>query len=288
VTRWLVGRDVPIVAALLLLAAAVWLPPVTLQRPTWSTMVTFDITQSMYAEDVADAQGRPTSRLALAKAAMRDALRRLPCGSRVGWSVFADYRALPLILPVEVCAHHEDLLASLERIDGRMRWANASNIGKGVTWTIRSAQRMGKGVSVLFFTDGHEAPPLRDVETLPPTAGITPGEVGGWLIGVGGRVPARIPKVDREGRPTGYWAAGDVVQRAGGVEHLSELRETHLQALAEGLGFGYRRLDGDAVRDALLDPALAVPAPVPTDLRWLPGLAAVLLLAWRFRPQRRA
>ncbi len=277
--------DHAIAAALLLLLAAVWLPPLTLQRPVFNYMVSFDITQSMDVADVEHA-GAMLSRLALARLAMRDTLRRLPCGSLIGWSIFADYRALPLTLPVEVCSHYEELLASLDQIDGRMRWANASNIGKGVTWTVRSAKSIGAGVNVVFITDGHEAPPLRNAD-LPPMAGITPGEVGGWLIGVGGMLPARIPKTDRDGHSAGFWEAGDVVQRGEGAshEHLSELREPHLQSLARAVGFGYRRLvQADTLATALLDPRLARSAPVQTDVRWVPALLALLLLVWRFRP----
>lgn len=280
-------QDLPILAALLLLAAAVWMPPITLQRPTFSYLVIFDVTQSMEVEDV-DWAGRPTPRIAAARAAMREALGQLPCGSRVGWAIFADYRVLPLLLPVEVCGHYDELLASLERIDGRMRWANASNIGKGATWALRTARGVGDTTRVLFFTDGHESPPLRAGES-PPMGDITPGEVGGWLVGVGGPLAQRIPRSDREGRPAGFWAAEDVVQRpdlpAGqSHEHLSELREDHLAALAKLLGFGYRRLtDTPALLAAMRDPALAQPQPVETDLRALPALLALALLVWRFR-----
>ena len=281
-------QDLPILAALLLLAAAVWMPPVTLQRPTYSYLVTFDVTQSMDVEDVEWA-GRPLSRLAAARAAMGEALARLPCGSRVGWAIFADYRTLPLLLPVEVCSHYDELLASLERIDGRMRWANASNVGKGATWALRTARVVGEGTRVLFFTDGQESPPLRPGES-PPMGDITPGEIGGWLVGVGGPLAQRIPRTDREGRAAGFWAAEDVVQRADlpagqSREHLSELREDHLTALARLLGFGYRRLgDLPSLLQALRDPAMAQPQPVETDLRALPALLALILLAWRFRP----
>lgn len=277
--------DHAIAMALLLLLAAVWMPPLALQRPVFSYMVTFDITQSMNVEDVEHA-GEQVSRFALARLAMRDALRRLPCGSLIGWSVFADYRALPLTVPVEVCTHYEELLASLDMIDGRMRWADASNVGKGVAWTVRSAKRMGPGVNVVFITDGHESPPLRDIDAH-PLAGITPGEVGGWVIGVGGGLPARIPKTDRAGNPAGFWEADDVVQRMEGPshEHLSELREAHLQKLAREMGFGYLRLArADALATALLDPRLARSAPVQTDVRSVPAGLALLLLAWRFRP----
>lgn len=283
------GRsDWSIVAAVLLLAAALWLPPVTLQRPTYSYLVTFDLTQSMDVEDIAW-NGRPLSRLAAARAAMRELLPRLPCGSRIGWAIFADYRNLPLLLPVEVCSHYDELLASLERIDGRMRWANASNVAKGATWTVRTARSVDDTTRVLFFTDGQESPPLRDKES-PPMGDITPGEVGGWLVGVGSETPQRIPRTTRDGQPAGYWAAEDVVQRtdlpAGqSHEHLSELREDHLKAVAKLIGLGYRRLTTtEALADAVLDPSLARDRPTPTDVRWVAVLAALALLAWRFAP----
>ena len=283
------GRtDGSIVAAVLLFALALWLPPVTLQRPTYNYLVTFDLTQSMDVEDMAW-NGQPASRLAAARVAMRELLPRLPCGSRVGWAVFADYRTLPLMLPVEVCSHYDDLLASLERIDGRMRWANASNVAKGATWTVRTARTVDDTTRVLFFTDGHESPPMRAGES-PPMGDITPGEVGGWLVGVGSETPQRIPKTTRDGQPAGYWSAEEVVQRSDrpagqSHEHLSDLRESHLKAVAELVGFGYRRLTTtDALADAVLDPALARDRPTPTDVRWVAVVAALALLVWRFAP----
>ena len=68
-------------------------------------------------------------------------------------------------------------------------------------------------------------------------------------------------------------------------EHLSELREAHLQELAHAVGLDYRRLvDADALATALLDPRFARSVPVQVDVRWMPALLALLLLAWRFRP----
>lgn len=280
-------QDGTIVAALLFFAAALWLPPLTLQRPSYSYLVTFDLTQSMDVPDMLR-DGKPISRLEAARDAMRALLPRLPCGSRLGWAIFADYRSMPLMLPVEACSHYDDLLTSLERIDGRMRWANASNVGKGVTWSVRTANKVGDGTRVLFFTDGQEAPPLRD--SVLAMADIRPGEVGGWLVGVGGDVPQRIPKTARDGRAAGYWTAEEVVQRPGvlagqGQEHLSRLDGENLLSISKQVGFGYHRLvNNRAFADAVLDPAAARLQPTPTDLRWIPALLGLLMLAWRFLP----
>ena len=92
-----------ITAAFLLLLCGLLLPQVSLPRKTYSYVVVFDITQSMNVEDY-DLNGLPVSRLAFAKEAVRRALRELPCGSRIGWGAFAEYRTILLLAPVEVCA----------------------------------------------------------------------------------------------------------------------------------------------------------------------------------------
>ena len=104
-------QNLPILLAATLLAVAVWLPPITLQRSTYQYLVTFDVTQSMEVDDQTLA-GAAASRLAFARAAAREALRRMPCGSKVGWAIFADYRVMPLVLPIEVCENYDALLAS--------------------------------------------------------------------------------------------------------------------------------------------------------------------------------
>lgn len=280
-------------AALILLLVTACLPELPLPRNTYTYMVTFDITQSMNVEDVV-LDGEPVSRLTLARAAMREVLRHLPCGSRIGWSVFTDYRTFPLLLPIEVCGNYDVLLSTLDQIDGRMRWANASNIGKGIFWSIRNGREIAD-TRIVFITDGQEAPPLRPGQQSMPD--MDPGEsrkVGGWLIGVGGDVPSRIPRTNAEGVSSGYWAANEVIQKAGvspgqSHEHLSELRGKYLESLATTTGLGYRRLMTPAsLTEAMLDTKLARRISAPTDLRWIPALLALVLLTWNYRPEWRA
>ena len=153
----------------------------------------------------------PASRLAYARQAVRRALADLPCGSRVGLGAFAEYRTLLLLAPIEVCGNYNDLLASLDYLDGRMRWSNSSEITKGVFWSVRGAKQIGEGTQVIFLTDGQEAPPLR-LKARPSFDDVKPGQVHGWIFGVGGYALQPIPKTDPEGNPSGYWRAEDVVQ----------------------------------------------------------------------------
>jgi mxaL protein len=290
------GRDVDSLliglAAVLLFASAL-LPPLSLPRSTYDYIVVFDISQSMGVDDY-ELNGAPASRLDFARAAARKALRDLPCGSRVGWAVFAEYRTLLLLSPIEVCENYNDLLASLDDIDGRMRWGNASEITKGVFWSMRVAKQAGTP-TLLFLTDGQEAPPLDPSQPPAMFDDVKRGDVAGWLMGVGGDAPRRIPKVDEEGRRIGYWRSYEVLQRFGGEpnaapgtqprEHLSSLREGHLRRLAQQVGFDYRRLSNlQTMSDAMRDTRFARRTRQPTDIGWMAATLALLLLVIRFRP----
>jgi len=303
--------------ALVLLLSALLLPQVSLPQKTYSYIVIFDITQSMDVQDY-DLDGMPVSRLTFARESVRRALRELPCGSRIGWGAFAEYRTILLLAPVEVCANYNDLLASLDRIDGRMRWANASEIRKGVYWAMRASKEVGGKPDVLFLTDGQEAPPEVG-PGLPLFDDLKRGEPHGWLVGVGGYTPRRIPRTDDDGRNVGYWRGDEVIQlddvvgtgdsggaaasssgstssdaasgTAGAARHvvsheqLSEVREPHLRALAEQVGFEYTHLTRlGSVDAAMQDSRFARRRSAPADIGWIPALAALLMLAVRFRP----
>jgi mxaL protein len=272
--------------AFVLLLAAIFMPPFDAQRSTYNYLVVFDITQSMNVEDY-EIGGLPASRLTFAREAVRRALRELPCGSRIGWGAFAEYRTLLLLAPIEVCDNYNDLLASLDRIDGRMRWGNASEIGKGLFWAMRGARDVGGQPKVVFLTDGQEAPPL-DGEGVPMFDDLRRGAIGGWLVGVGGYTPQPIPRTDADGRPMGYWHSDEVVQREApssksaastSHEHLSEVREPYLRKLAREVGFEYLHLQSfDSIRDAMLNPRFALRRPAPTDFTWVAAAAALLVL----------
>lgn len=285
--RW---RDAAVGAAALLLVAALAFPRIELPRDTFTYMVTFDITQSMDTEDVMSG-GAPVSRLAFAKATLRDALTRLPCGSKVGLSIFTGQTTLPLLPPIDVCRNFDALLASLEGIDGSMRWTNWSRIAEGGIYSaVRVARDLGRGVEVVFITDGQEAPPLLPSNS--PEIDIAVPGVSGWLIGVGGDQPVPIPKSDANGTRIGFWSASDVIQvppaaraspTAESHEELSALQGEYLSQLAARIGFAYRRLSGaDSLGAALQDARFAHRERVPTDVRGLPASLALVLLVWRY------
>ncbi|MDL9997846.1 vWA domain-containing protein [Variovorax sp. J22P240] len=300
--RWLLSL------AALALAASLIDPGVMMERSLFDHVIVLDVTQSM---NVTDEQigGQPVSRLAFAKHALRQSLLQLPCGSKVGWAIFTEYRALLLLAPIEVCANLSELRSTLAQIDARMAWSGNSEIAKGLHSAIGIAKQLPDSPSLVFVTDGQEAPPLN--AHYRPSFDDKPGEVPGLIVGVGDQLPSPIPKTDPEGQPLGFWRADEVMQtdlrsqgrgasvrgetladeHAGaaapmlgatpGLEHLSSLREGYLRLLAGEQGMVFLRLQSrERLAAALTSPALAKPASVRTGSRFvLAGLAFCLLLA---------
>lgn len=282
------ASNLPIIFALMLLLGSVLLPRFDLEREVYEIQVTFDISQSMNVRDVR-LNHTELSRLALARAAAGSLLRSLPCGSRIGWSVFAGHRTITLMTPLDVCLHFDGLLAALEQIDGRMRWIEASSIGKGIHQSMRAAQSIGDEVAMVFITDGHEAPPLREGQRgMPLTDRLN---IDGLVVGVGGTTPVRIPKMDAMGRITGYWQANEVIQRPNVAKHqsheeLSRLHEEYLIKLARLANLNYVTLDSEqALGDAIKKSRFLTIKSTGLELHWIPALLALLLLSWRFLPR---
>jgi mxaL protein len=302
--RWL------LTAAACLLAACLLNPGWPVERARFDHVIVLDITQSMDVQDES-LDGAPVSRLVYAKHALRQALLRLPCGSKVGWGVFTEYRSFLLFEPVEVCANLSELRSTLTHMDGRMAWSGNSEIAKGLHSAIDVARHLPGSPSLVFVTDGHEAPPLNPLHR--PSFDDKPGEVAGVIVGVGDVRPSPIPKSDPSGRPLGFWQADEVAQTdlygdgrgasvtgermsedaaaapapalgaTPGSEHLSAMREPYLRLLGRERGLGFVRLESpEALAAALTAPALAKPTQVRADGRSVFACLALVLLLGRY------
>ncbi|MEJ8850601.1 vWA domain-containing protein [Variovorax rhizosphaerae] len=312
--RWL------LLLAAIALAASLFDPGVMTQRPLVDHVVVIDVTQSMNVTDER-IDGEPVSRLAFAKQALRQSLLRMPCGSKVGWAVFTEYRALLLLSPIEVCANLKELRSTLARIDTRMAWSGNSEIAKGLHSAIGIAKLLPDKPSLVFVTDGQEAPPLNP--RYRPAFDDKPGDVAGLIVGVGDLRPSPIPKTDQEGNPLGFWRPDEVAQTdlrsqgrnasvrsegmvddvAGtnaptlgatpGSEHMSALRESYLRLLAGEQGLEFVRLQSpERLAQALMAPALTRPEPARFSLAGVLAAVAWGLLVARYalslRVRRRA
>lgn len=309
--RRLPGRRTWITAlATACLAAALLEPAVILRRPTYDYVIAIDITQSMNTRDVV-LDGAHVSRIHYAKRLLEQLLPRLPCGSRVGWAIFTEYRVFLFFTPVEVCANYDALQETLNRIGNNMAWAGGSEIARGLFAGIRVASEIPGRPDFVLITDGQEAPPVNP--QFRPEFDGTPGAVHGVILGVGGETLSRIPMIARDGRFLGYWAANQVPQtdaysagratsqphdllynKAGqpiqplppsGIEQLSSLKADYLRSLARETGLQYRRLDGpETLYSALTQRAFARPARVRTAVGFAPAALALVLLLWLYWP----
>lgn len=310
--RWLTPgrRGLLLLAAVLLLAAALQ-PRMALLRPVHSFLFVVDISMSMHTRDMR-IDGEPVSRAVAVQRSLTDAIRALPCGTRAGVGLFAGYQTTVLYLPVEVCSHFNELAETIGGISPQSIWASDSEIAKGIYNAISFLDGAEGRPQLVFITDGHEAPPVSPRYRAQFQG--TPGEVPGWLVGVGSLALSPIPKIDERGRQVGVWQEQEVAQtdlfsagRRGsgeaeqmvqdetpvdaglasrlqlqpGKEHLTQLRETYLKLLAEELQMDYVRLgDGTSLARRLM----AGPA---SEWRWVPtrisqGLAALALVCLVF------
>lgn len=295
----------PTLAAGLALVAALN-PTVPGTRELRDVLLVIDITRSM---NVRDMDGR--SRLEASRATMRDWVARQPCGTRVGLAIFTERRTLTLFTPVEICADFASLAGALEALDWRMAWEGDSMISKGLNHGLARAAELD--AALVFVTDGHEAPPL-------PYSGPDAfrGESpGGIIVGVGGPMPSPIPKFDEDGREVGFYEASDVqhaparrgppppdaASRPGfhprnnpygesdleGSEHLSVLRASYLEQLAETRELGFVRLaEGpEAIDTALAGHASARNVDTPRSLGPLFGFLAFVAFLAGWLPRSR-
>ena len=305
--------------AALLLLLALFNPSLTIPRNMYNFVFVLDITGSMNVAD-AGVDGSGMRRLDFGKQLLRKALNDMPCGSRAGLAVFTEHRTFMLFAPVEICENHAVLSTMIDEIDGRMAWAELSEVAKGLFSGIEVVNALegmvGSGSSgetnLVFLTDGHEAPPVHP--TLGPKFRGEPGRVTGLVAGIGGIEPLPIPRLDPEGQVVGYWAQDEVMQvdrhsagrpstqgaeaMAGidssdlqdrisrGTEHLSSLRESYLGTLTTETGLEYlRTTTPDAFVDALLDSRYATRQPVETGVAFLPAALSLLCLVYLFGKQ---
>lgn len=288
-------------AAFVLLIAAALAPHFETQRKAYDVLAAVDITGSMNARDYIS-DGRPQSRLEKVKRVLRDLLTKLPCGSRMGLALFTERRSFLLFEPVEICGAYAPLDGAIAALDWRMAFEGDSRVTLG----LHSAVSLAKSISadLIFLTDGHEAPPLP--HNGPPPFEGEAGEVHGIIVGVGGTALVPIPRFDRGGHEAGFYAMDDVPQEnrlgpppqgaearegwhprnapfgakaAHGNEHLTSVREDHLNAIAKAAGLSYRRLsDAHDLAEALSGTARPHPITAQADLAPIPATLALLLL----------
>lgn len=306
----------------LLLTAAIILlgcllkPHMQLPKPVYHWMIVLDITQSMNVRDY-KVDANSVSRLAYAKQGIRDALRRLPCGSKVALGLFTERNTINIVRPLEICSHFGALDETVAGLDWRMAWAADSFISHGIFDAIVQTKKIDPSMRLLFITDGQQAPP-GDPNYMPAFEGKA-GEIKGIVLGAGAIEKSPIPKLDEQDNVTGYWELEDIqryatfgmtrVQSALDMENqqkenqhgrnagfgadtdaiskanLSGLDEVNLQNLAKNTGLDYLALTTThGIADAVNTKNMRIWEKADTDLRPIFGFFALLMLTLYFIP----
>lgn len=302
--RW---RLLPLAAAVAAFVAAALGPGVALPARVGSFLFAIDITQSMNVRDVL--RGEQTlTRLDAARALAIDTLRRLPCGSHAGVAAFTERKTMVLLAPIEVCAHRAAIEDTLGGLDWRMAWAADSHLYYGVISALEAIDRFHRGASLVFFTDGHQAPALFPGRE--PKYDRKEDSPHGVILGIGGTAAQPVPKFDDKGTIAGYWTAeeargfasagaptlsvldmermgrGEDVrnapQRPAGAdnEHLSQRRDPVIAELARVMGLAAASPSGpEEVLQAMSALPMTRSVPVRKELHpYLAALAGCLLI----------
>ncbi|MDO9141274.1 MAG: VWA domain-containing protein, partial [Methylobacter sp.] len=179
------------------------------KTPTYNYTFIIDITRSMNATDYQQ-DNQAVSRLHFVKQTLRELLQTLPCESKVGLGLFTERRSTLLFEPLEVCSAYTEIDTAIGKVDWRMAWAADSNIAKGLLSTLDMLKKSGS--SVIFITDGQEAPPVNP--NYQTDFSSVKGQAKGMIIGVGGLQAVPIPKFDSLGKQTGFYSHDDVPHRS--------------------------------------------------------------------------
>ncbi len=307
-------------ASAVLLFLAVVLPPLPFPSEQYNYFFVIDITRSMNVQDYETDTKIPLSRLEKVKKDALKTIQRLPCGSKVALGIFTERMPTLIHGSIEVCEGYTALSESIEHLDWRMAWVADSHIILALYNSLKLARTVGLDESTLvFFTDGHEAPPMNmnyapsftDVQTEALGEALQP--IKGIIIGTGQHNLSRIPKYDEEGNQIGFYTAEDVPHRSTfgqpldpskvegyvprnapwgkqtvqGNEHLSSVKERHLKAMAQKAGLEYHHLQSEAeLYTALTQDEFSHVHVQLTDLRYIPAYLALLLLVLVFMPKR--
>lgn len=294
---WQNGTFWYLLAGLFLLP--VWFSPQwPMQTSVQDTLFVIDVSESMNVQDVH--HPRPnTSRLLLAKAAVRESMASLPCGSKVSLGLFAGEEVTVLFEPLEVCRHYHAIEQVISRVNSHMRWIGDSWIVRGLISGIKAAQT--RELSLVFVTDADEMPH----HISPRTIDLLPfqGKVSGVLWGVGGKSPQPVPKVDGHGNHIAYWTPEEAVMEGnypnllayvkylganetapkGALDEVSEHQSAFnlslLQGAAQMLKIPYVVLQNAKTGlNSLQATQQKTKALAPRDIRWIFGLLAFVLV----------
>lgn len=285
--------------ALLLLVVAMFRPTVPVKHNIYTYMLVADISQSMNTPDVKKVGGKNITRIKHTQQLMHEVMSSLPCGTKVGISLFAGVSTAALYHPIEVCENFHAIKDTIDHLDWRTAWSGNSRIRENLYSISRTVRAFPETAQVVLFTDGEEAPKLHVFNTK-DLAGVQDAE--DWLfVGIGSKEGAAIPKLSQDNQVIGYWSNESFALQPGIAQisesnigtrndsiasgehdrYISKLDEEYLKEIGKEVGALY--VHGDTAQNLLAAMKRQKPARrgiAPFGIDWiLASLAGLLLLA---------
>jgi len=203
-----------LVAVALLLLLAIYKPQIQLKQDVHNYLLIADVSQSMNAQDL-KLNNQAVSRMDYTKHLMKRVVETSSCGTYISLGVFAAENVGLLLMPLEVCANYDVITDSIDHLEWRMAWRGNSRLSFGIKSAESMFDYLNIPATMLFFTDGDEAPKVNAINKLD----LSSVQIGKNLlfVGVGGHQPVPVPRYNSSNKWVGYWSSDTKENSAGAV-----------------------------------------------------------------------
>jgi mxaL protein len=294
-----------LVLVALLLLLAIYKPQIQLKQDVHNYLLVADVSQSMNAQDL-KLNNKTISRMDYTKHLMKRVVETSSCGTYISLGVFAAENVGLLLMPLEVCANYDEITDAIDHLEWRMAWRGNSRLSFGVKSAESMFDYLNIPATMLFFTDGDEAPKVNAINIL-DLSGVQIGK-NLWFVGVGGHQPVPIPRYNSSNKWVGYWSSDTKENTAGAVgdtysdtskdepdpivayaefdRYLSQLDSEYLKQLAAEIKGGY--IEGQDTEEFYTSIQSQKPSAsfvTAYSLRWLYLSLAILMLLLIYSPE---
>lgn len=203
-----------LIVVVLLLVLAIYKPQIQLKQDVHNYLLVADVSQSMNAQDL-KLNNKTISRMDYTKHLMKRVVETSSCGTYISLGVFAAENVGLLLMPLEVCANYDVITDSIDHLEWRMAWRGNSRLSFGIKSAESMFDYLNIPATMLFFTDGDEAPKVNAINKLD----LSSVQIGKNLlfVGVGGHQPVPVPRYNSSNKWVGYWSSETKENSAGAV-----------------------------------------------------------------------
>lgn len=203
-----------LIVVVLLLVLAIYKPQIQLKQGVHNYLLVADVSQSMNAQDL-KLNNKTISRMDYTKHLMKRVVETSSCGTYISLGVFAAENVGLLLMPLEVCANYDVITDSIDHLEWRMAWRGNSRLSFGIKSAESMFDYLNIPATMLFFTDGDEAPKVNAINKL-DLSGVQIGK-NLLFVGVGGHQPVPVPRYNSSNKWVGYWSSETKENSAGAV-----------------------------------------------------------------------